>query len=89
MPYRGQIPGWGHALQAAGVPVEAIGKLHYRDPSDPNGFDVEHFPMNVYNGVGMVMASIRREDERRPAKGRMLGEMIGPGESAYTAMIGP
>jgi len=84
MPYRGQIPGWGHALQAAGVPVESIGKLHYRDPSDPNGFDVEHIPMNVYNGVGMVMASIRREDERRPANGRMLGEVIGPGESAYT-----
>jgi len=85
MPYRGQIPGWGHALQAAGVPVEAIGKLHYRDPSDPNGFDVEHIPMNVYKGVGMVMASIRREDQRQPAAGRMLGEVIGPGESAYTS----
>ena len=84
MPYRGQIPGWGHALQAAGVPVESIGKLHYRDPSDPNGFDVEHIPMNVYNGVGMVMASIRHEDERVPGPGRMLGEEIGPGESAYT-----
>ena len=84
MPYRGQIPGWGHALQAAGVPVESIGKLHYRDPSDPNGFDVEHIPMNVYKGVGMVMASIRREDQRRPAPGRMLGETIGAGESAYT-----
>ncbi|MEX0339239.1 MAG: sulfatase-like hydrolase/transferase [Arenibacterium sp.] len=62
MPYVGTPEGWGHALQDKGVPVESIGKLHYRSDEDPAGFDVEHIPMHVVNGVGMVWASIRRED---------------------------
>ena len=85
MPYDGSIPGWGHALQAAGVPVESIGKLHYRAEEDPAGFDIEHLPMMVVDGVGMVWASIRREDERIHGPARMLGGYIGPGESNYTA----
>lgn len=84
MPYTGNIPGWGHALQSANVPVESIGKLHYRDIADPAGFDSEHIPMMVANGVGMVWASIRKEDERIYGPKRMLGEYIGPGESNYT-----
>jgi len=84
MPYDGSIPGWGHALQARGVPVESIGKLHYRATEDPAGFDTEHIPMMVAGGVGMVWASIRKEDERVLGKGRMLGDYIGPGESKYT-----
>ncbi|MEC7765005.1 MAG: sulfatase-like hydrolase/transferase [Pseudomonadota bacterium] len=84
MPYAGQMPGWGHALQNADVPVESIGKLHYRAQEDPAGFDVEHIPMMVANGVGMVWGSIRREGERVAGTGRMLGEYIGPGESKYT-----
>ena len=84
MPYAGQVPGWGHALQAAGVPVESVGKLHYRSVEDPAGFDVEHLPMMVAGGVGMVWASIRREGERVMQDRRMLGDRIGPGESDYT-----
>ncbi len=84
MPYTGTIPGWGHALQKAGVSVESIGKLHYRDESDAAGFDQEHIPMMVVNGVGMVWASIRGEHERMRPDTRMLGEQIGPGESKYT-----
>lgn len=84
MPYDGSIPGWGHALQAQGVPVESIGKLHYRAPEDPAGFDAEHIPMMVAGGVGMVWASIRREEERTPRGGRMLGDYVGPGTSKYT-----
>ncbi len=84
MPYTGNIPGWGHALQSKNVAVESIGKLHYRDQADPTGFDVEHIPMMVANGVGMVWASIRREDERVCGTGRMLGDYIGPGNSTYT-----
>ena len=84
MPYDGSIPGWGHSLQAAGIPVESIGKLHYRSEEDPAGFDVEHIPMNVVGGVGMVWASIRKEDERVAGRGRMLGDYIGPGDSKYT-----
>jgi len=84
MPYDGSIPGWGHALQDKGVPVESIGKLHYRSPEDPAGFDQEHLPMMVAGGVGMVWASIRAEDERKIGSSRMLGKYIGPGQSTYT-----
>lgn len=84
MPYAGSPSGWGHALQAAGVRVESIGKLHYRAPEDPVGFDVEHIPMMVEGGVGMVWASIRAEGERWAPEARMLGPYIGPGESKYT-----
>lgn len=84
MPYDGSIRGWGHALQEKGIAVESIGKLHYRAEEDPTGFDVEHLPMMVAGGVGMVWASIRREDERICGPKRMLGEYIGPGSSKYT-----
>ena len=84
MPYTGAIPGWGHALQDKGVRVESIGKLHYRSEEDPAGFDQEHIPMMVAGGVGMVWASIRKEDERIPGPRRMFGDYIGPGASKYT-----
>ncbi|WP_147127074.1 sulfatase-like hydrolase/transferase [Shimia ponticola] len=84
MPYTGSIRGWGHALQEKGVSVESIGKLHYRSEEDPAGFDVEHIPMMVAGGVGMVWASIRKEDERIMGPKRMLGDYIGPGNSKYT-----
>ena len=84
MPYTGAIRGWGHALQEKGVTVESIGKLHYRDEKDPAGFDVEHIPMMVQGGVGMVWAAIRNEDERITPGGRMLGDYVGPGTSKYT-----
>ncbi len=84
MPYKGEPKGWGHALQAAGVPVESIGKLHYRHDEDPAGFDVEHIAMQVAGGVGMVWASIRKEGERVAMPSRMLGDNIGPGSSKYT-----
>ncbi len=84
MPYTGEPKGWGHALQKADIPVESIGKLHYRSDEDPAGFDVEHIPMQVADGVGMVWGSIRKEDERVEMPGRMLGDYIGPGDSKYT-----
>ncbi|CUH74687.1 Choline-sulfatase [Tritonibacter multivorans] len=84
MPYTGAIRGWGHALQEQGVPVESIGKLHYRDEKDPAGFDVEYIPMMVQGGVGMVWAAIRNEEDRIEPGARMLGDYIGPGTSTYT-----
>ena len=83
-PYVGAPKGWGHQLQEAGTKVESIGKLHYRYAQDDTGFDRFHVPMMVKDGVGMIWASIRNEDERLTAPGRMLGDYIGPGESPYT-----
>ncbi|MBD8893660.1 sulfatase-like hydrolase/transferase [Roseibium litorale] len=83
MPYTGSPRGWGHALQDIGVRVESIGKLHYRSDEDPAGFDVEHIPMHIAGGHGMVWGSIRREEERVVKSERMLGDYIGPGDSPY------
>ena len=83
-PYTGAPRGWGHQLQDAGIPVESIGKLHYRKPEDASGFDQLHIPMMVQDGIGMIWASIRHEGERLSAPGRMLGPEIGPGESTYS-----
>jgi choline-sulfatase len=82
--YDGRVRGWGHALQEARVPVESIGKLHYQAEKLPTGFDVEHVPMHLHDGVGMVWASIRDPLPARPGNKRMLGEHIGPGHSDYT-----
>lgn len=85
MPYTGQPRGWGHALQDKGIRVESIGKLHYRQIGDDTGFDVQHIPMHVVDGKGMVWGSIRREDERvYKREVRMMGDVVGPGESSYT-----
>lgn len=85
MPYTGTPRGWGHALQDKAIRVESIGKLHYRDAGDDTGFDAQHIPMHVHDGVGMVWASIRAEEERVYHKHvRMMGDTVGPGESPYT-----
>ncbi|MEZ5659305.1 MAG: sulfatase-like hydrolase/transferase [Burkholderiaceae bacterium] len=85
MPYTGAQQGWGHRLQADGIRVDSIGKLHYRAEEDPAGFDHEIMPMHVVGGHGMVWASIRDPYilSSNP-KSRMLGPEIGPGESSYT-----
>ena len=83
-PYIGTPTGWGHQLQAASTPVQSIGKLHYRFKEDDSGFDEMHLPMMVKDGVGMIWASIRHENKRLLGSTRMLGEYIGPGDSAYT-----
>jgi len=83
-PYHGQLKGWGHVLQEHGIRVESVGKLHYRAEGDAAGFDVEHLPMHVAGGHGMVWGSIR-DPYIGPRPGpRMLGNDIGRGESSYT-----
>ncbi len=84
MPYSGTPESWMHVLQRGDVQVESIGKLHFRAVTDPVGFDAMHLPMMVKDGVGMVPLSVRREEERKAPETRLLGDYIGPGESAYT-----
>lgn len=84
MPYRGDPPSWGHALQDKSVRCESIGKLHYRNEQDPTGFDRQHVPMHVAGGHGMVWASVRREAERMIKTDSIFGDYIGPGDSGYT-----
>lgn len=86
--YDGRVEGWGHRLQRAGIPVESIGKLHYRREKDPVGLDRQHIPMHIKDGVGMVQLSIRAqfpEYGKLPRGGAGVTGHVGPGESEYTA----
>jgi choline-sulfatase len=84
MGYDGRVPGWGARLQAGNVRVESIGKLHYANDRDPTGFDRQHHPMHLAEGVGQVWGSVRdpipgpRDDIVR------FGE-VGAGYSSYNA----
>ncbi len=83
-PYRGEIPSWGHRLMAQGHRVTSIGKLHYRDSQDPNGFDEEIMPLHVLDGIGDLLGMIRTPPAPR---GNMpsLAREAGPGESSYSS----
>ena len=82
-PYTGEPTGWGHRLQAEGHRVTSIGKLHYRNITDPTGFDEQIVPMHARDGgVGSVLGSIR--DELLVQKADKLAREIGPGETSYT-----
>ncbi len=81
--YEGEPPGWGHALQAAGVRVDSIGKLHYRDAHAPTGFDHQLNPMHLAGGIGQVWGSVRDPLPRRE-NAHLLVSWSGPGESDYT-----
>ena len=84
MGYDGRVPGWGVRLQAANVRVESIGKLHYRNREDPTGFDFQHRPMHLRNGIGQVWGSVRdpipgtRDDIVR-------FDQVGAGHSKYNS----
>jgi choline-sulfatase len=82
-PYHGEIASWGHRLMERGHRVTSIGKLHYRDNRDPNGFDEEILPLHVLDGVGDLLGLIRTPPAPR---GNMpaLARESGPGESSYT-----
>ncbi len=85
--YDGKVPSWGHRLQGAGVRVESIGKLHYRREEDPVGFDKQHIPMHITDGVGMIQLSIRKQFPEfvpPPRRRAAIAENARAGESEYT-----
>ncbi|GAB5436333.1 sulfatase-like hydrolase/transferase [Falsiruegeria mediterranea] len=82
-PYTGDPKSWGHYLQQNGNPVGSIGKLHYRNASDPGGLDFQQIPMHLVNGVGDVLGCVREPMPRR-WKARDLADSAGAGETSYT-----
>ncbi|SEK11775.1 sulfatase-like hydrolase/transferase [Paraburkholderia diazotrophica] len=85
--YDGRVQSWGHRLQAAKIPVESIGKLHYRKQSDPVGLDRQHLPMHIKDGIGMVHLSIRRQFPDFVTEARHVASIpmsAAEGESEYT-----
>lgn len=81
-PYDGKVESWAHRLAAAGRHAVSIGKLHFRDTADPNGFTREIMPMHVVGGVGDLLGAIRDPMPRR-AGARRLSEEVGRGETSY------
>lgn len=81
--YDGAIRGWGHLLQEAGIRCESIGKLHYRNESDPTGFDRQTLPMHIKDGIGQVWGALRDPLPVRE-NGELFCSTAGPGESDYT-----
>lgn len=63
--------------------VVSIGKLHYRDSKDPNGFTEEILPLHVLDGIGDLLGLIRTPPAPR---GNMpaLAREAGPGACSYT-----
>lgn len=83
-PYDGTVPSWHHALRAAGRRVVSIGKLHYRDGADDNGFSEEKLAMHVVDGVGDLLSLVRDEHAPKRRGSAKLAKGAGPGESDYT-----
>ncbi|MDR6756814.1 choline-sulfatase [Mycoplana sp. BE70] len=79
-PYTGQEPSWGHRLQQTGHEAVSVGKLHYRDPSDPTGFSDQILPLHILNGQGDISGIIRDHPRRAVSK---LATDAGRGDSTY------
>lgn len=82
MPYTGTPTGWAHDLAATGMPVESIGKLHFRNVMDDTGFTAQTVSMHVKDGIGMLWGSVR--DPMPPRREDVvLFDYIGAGHSSY------
>ena len=82
-PYTGDPPGWGQRLMHAGAEVTAIGKLHYRNATDPTGWSEQIDTLHVVDGLGDLRGSIRSEKGERLSAAKFAAE-AGRGESPYT-----
>jgi choline-sulfatase len=80
--YDGRIPSWGHRLQENGCRVESIGKLHYQDAQLSTGFDKQHEPMHILNGIGQLWGSVRDPMPEKAALSELYAK-VGPGLSSY------
>jgi len=81
-PYDGRVQGWGHVMQANGMHPLSIGKLHYRNETDPTGFVQQIAPLHVVDGMGAVSASVK-QPLGSPIRKSKLAANIGPGDSGY------
>lgn len=81
-PYDGKVTGWGHELIARGHRVESIGKLHYQDERNADGFSIHHIPLNVVDGTGDPQSSIRENIPVRSGNHAAIAS-AGPGNSSY------
>ncbi len=80
-PYTGNAPSWHHRLREQGFNATSIGKLHFKGQGTDHGFTEEIEPLNVVDGTGDVLGSIR---EQPPFRNKRPGiREAGPGDSTY------
>lgn len=79
-PYLGEPASWAHRVVEAGYEAVSIGKLHYRDSSDPTGFSEQILPLHVQNGVGDIPGLLREKPRQEVSR---LAREAGAGDSAY------
>ncbi|TKG71721.1 DUF229 domain-containing protein [Prauserella endophytica] len=83
-PYTGtEAASWGHRVEAAGIPLVTIGKLHYRGVADDTGFSDQRLPLHVRGGTGDLFHCLR---DAQPPAPQLRGAVVGTarGESDYT-----
>ena len=83
-PYDGSVRSWAHRLRDHGYDVSSIGKLHFRNGADDNGFAEEIHPMYATGGIGWVRGLLRSEPWILTDVCSTFADDIGPGESIYT-----
>ena len=81
-PYDGRVRGWGHELLDHNIDCVSVGKLHYRNATDPVGLSEQINPMHVIDGVGDLVGMIRDGTVVRTAA-RKYYENAGEGDSTY------
>ena len=83
-PYEGQATSWAHRLRDAGHRVASIGKLHFRNSHERNGFTEEIVPLHIMNEEGWTHGLLRDVLPSYERGTTELAEQVGAGESSYT-----
>ena len=81
--YDGRIKSWHHMLHENDVGIVSIGKLHFRQASDPTGFDQQIIPIHMVLPYGDIRECVKRP-LAPPLKRSRIAERIGRDESDYT-----
>ena len=84
----GRTPTWMKDLRDSGYHVAGIGKFHFRNAEDDNGFSEEILPMHLAEGLGELLGLLRSEGAEPVRQGLwdLYTRKCGPGdETAYQA----
>lgn len=83
-PYEGQVEGWAHRLRETGHRVTSIGKLHFRNSHERNGFSEEIEPLHILNEIGWTHGLLRDELPTYSTGLQEFANDVGAGPSSYT-----
>lgn len=78
----GEADTWMKQVRSAGHEVVGIGKFHYRNETDDNGYSRQIIPMHIVDGVGELIGLLRSsgEEPQRPGLWKLYTDRAGVGE---------